>query len=114
MPLLDLCVEVECDAYCASVIRARVQDGLASPGLVHGDIEKYEPQGHERECDGIQGGFPCQDSRFHSKSTMYPIYIECWQVVLHNQFVDISSTSYLRTLPFVATSLVWKGCVHHW
>ena len=57
-----LILEVEQDGYCQTVIRSRIQDGLAAPGPVYEDIREFVPQGAEIDCDGFVGGFPCQDT----------------------------------------------------
>jgi DNA (cytosine-5)-methyltransferase 1 len=52
---------VEFDAYAASVLVARQNDGSLEPFPVWDDIRSFDGRPWERRVDVVTGGFPCQD-----------------------------------------------------
>jgi DNA (cytosine-5)-methyltransferase 1 len=52
---------VELDAYAASILIARQNDGLLSPFPVWDDVRTFDGRPWRGIVDVISGGFPCQD-----------------------------------------------------
>ena len=58
--------EVENNAYCQAVIRARIQDKLAADAPIYSDVTSYTPTPDEQLADGVVGGFPCQAAQLQT------------------------------------------------
>lgn len=52
---------VECNAYAASVLVARQNDGILPPFPVWDDVRTFDGQPWRGIVDVVSGGFPCQD-----------------------------------------------------
>lgn len=52
---------VECDAYAASVLVARQNDGILEPFPVWDDVRTFDGRPWRGRVDVVSGGFPCQD-----------------------------------------------------
>lgn len=52
---------VERDAYCASVLSQRQNDGYLDPFPIWSDIETFDGRPWRGIIDVVSGGFPCQD-----------------------------------------------------
>jgi DNA (cytosine-5)-methyltransferase 1 len=52
---------VECDAYAASVLAQRQNDGLLPPFPIWSDVRSFDGKSWRGIVDIISGGFPCQD-----------------------------------------------------
>ena len=52
---------VECDAYAASVLSARQNDGTLAPFPIWDDVCSFDGRPWRGAVDVISGGFPCQD-----------------------------------------------------
>ena len=52
---------VECDAYAASVLVARQNDGILEPFPVWDDVRTFDGRAWRGRVDVVSGGFPCQD-----------------------------------------------------
>lgn len=62
---MALQVKVERDPYCQELIAQRCLDGLADPGPVFPDVEKFEwSMCPAPQPEGLVGGFPCQAPSF--------------------------------------------------
>lgn len=52
---------VEIDAYCASVLMQRQNDGILAPFPIWDDVCTFDGKPWEGIVDVVSGGFPCQD-----------------------------------------------------
>ena len=52
---------VECNAYAASVLVARQNDGCLPPFPIWDDVRTFDGQPWRGRVDVVSGGFPCQD-----------------------------------------------------
>ena len=52
---------VEVDAYCASVLAARQNDGHLEPFPIWDDVRTFDGKPWRGAVDVVSGGFPCQD-----------------------------------------------------
>jgi DNA (cytosine-5)-methyltransferase 1 len=52
---------VECDAYAASVLVARQNDGILEPFPIWDDVRTFYGRPWRGIVDVVSGGFPCQD-----------------------------------------------------
>lgn len=52
---------VEVDAYCASVLAARQNDGHLEPFPIWDDVRTFDGRPWRGAVDVVSGGFPCQD-----------------------------------------------------
>jgi len=52
---------VECDAYCASVLVERQNEGILEPFPVWDDVRTFDGKPWRGIVDVVSGGFPCQD-----------------------------------------------------
>lgn len=52
---------VECDAYAASVLVARQNDGILEPFPIWDDVRTFDGRAWRGRVDVVSGGFPCQD-----------------------------------------------------
>lgn len=52
---------VEIDAYCASVLAARQNDGHLEPFPIWDDVRTFDGKPWRGVVDVVSGGFPCQD-----------------------------------------------------
>jgi DNA (cytosine-5)-methyltransferase 1 len=52
---------VEIDAYCASVLVARQNDGMLDPFPIWDDVRTFDGRPWREIVDVVSGGFPCQD-----------------------------------------------------
>src|SRR6478736_7337309 len=52
---------VEIDAYAASVLVARQNDGCLEPFPIWDDVQTFDGNPWRNRVDVISGGFPCQD-----------------------------------------------------
>lgn len=52
---------VECDAYAASVLAQRQNDGVLEPFPIWSDVRSFDGAPWRGIVDVISGGFPCQD-----------------------------------------------------
>ena len=57
------CFEVECDSDCRRILELRMREGLLCQGPVFQDVLTVADEADAllRVCDGLIGGFPCQD-----------------------------------------------------
>jgi len=53
-------LEVEISSFCREVIQARVEDGLADPGIILDDVTKVTAGDLGSDLQGFLAGFPCQ------------------------------------------------------
>jgi DNA (cytosine-5)-methyltransferase 1 len=60
---------VEIDAYCASVLVARQNDGILEPFPVWDDVRTFDGRPWRGVIDVVSGGFPCQDISCAGKGT---------------------------------------------
>jgi DNA (cytosine-5)-methyltransferase 1 len=60
---------VEVDAYCASVLVARQNDGILEPFPVWDDVRTFDGRPWRGVVDVVSGGFPCQDISCAGKGT---------------------------------------------
>jgi DNA (cytosine-5)-methyltransferase 1 len=52
---------VECDAYAASVLLARQNDGVLAPFPIWDDVRTFDGRPWRGRVGVVSGGFPCQD-----------------------------------------------------
>ena len=52
---------VEWDAYAASVLLARQNDGVLAPFPIWDDVQTFDGRAWRGRVDVVSGGFPCQD-----------------------------------------------------
>ena len=69
--------KVECDSDCRRILELRMNEGLLCQGPVFQDVLTVANEGEDllRVCDGLMGGFPCQDACQEMSMFM------CWLVI---------------------------------